>query len=111
DPAPTRRRLNDTSRETLQLFRTGRSVQQIAADRGLVVGTIYTHLENAILAGENVDVGRLISPEQSKKIAAAFAAFGYDTLAGVLERLGDGFDYGQLKIYRAATMREKREPG
>lgn len=102
-PAPPRRSLNTTSRESLQLFRTGRSVTQIAADRGFAVGTIFTHLENAINAGEKVDLSRLISPEQRTQIEAAFAEFGYENIAGALERLGPGFEYGQLKVYRAAV--------
>jgi ATP-dependent DNA helicase RecQ len=104
-PPQPRRRLNETSRETLQLFRNGRSVAQITADRGLVAGTIYTHLANAIEAGENVAFDRLLSAEQKQRIDLAFEEFGLENLAGVLERLGEGFDYGMLKVYRAVKLK------
>jgi ATP-dependent DNA helicase RecQ len=104
-PTPTRARrpLNATSRESLQLFRAGRSVAQIAKDRGFAIGTIYTHLENAVAAGEPLDLARLITPAERAKIEAAFAEFGFENIAGALERLGPGFEYGQLKLYRAAV--------
>ena len=106
-PPPPRfrpKRLNGTSMESLQLFRAGRSVQQIAADRGFVPGTIYTHLLNALEAGEQLDLDRLVPPAQRQAIEAALAEFG-DNIAGAIERLGDGYDYGMLKVYRA--MKQK----
>jgi len=101
--APPRRALNATSRESLQLFRAGRSIAQVASDRGFAVGTIYTHLENAVAAGERVDLARLITPAERTKIEAAFAEFGFENIAGALERSGPGIEYGQLKLYRAAV--------
>jgi ATP-dependent DNA helicase RecQ len=102
-PPPARfrpRRMNATTYETLQLFRAGRSVPQIAADRGLVPGTIYGHLLNAMEAGEQIDFDRLVPPAKRPAMDAALAEFG-DNIASAIERLGEGFDYGMLKVYRA----------
>jgi len=100
-PAP-KTRLGDTARVTLQSFRAGQSVAEIARQRELTTGTIYGHLCVAIEAGEPLDLGRLLTVEQQRRIAAAFAQTGIANLTGALEFLGAGFDYGQLRIYRAA---------
>jgi ATP-dependent DNA helicase RecQ len=102
EPRAARRHLNDTMRETLQAFRVGRGVAEIARRRGLTTGTILGHLAAAIEAGERLEWERLVPPEQQRQIAAAFAQIGEGSLGAVKERLGNHVDYGQLRIYRAA---------
>ena len=101
-PPAAKPRLNDTIRASLQAFRAGETVQQIAARRGLVVGTIYGHLATAMEAGERFEWEREMTPEQQRKIETAFAKFGPGNLAGVKEFLGDAIEYGQLRLYRTA---------
>jgi ATP-dependent DNA helicase RecQ len=93
--------LNDTARATLQAFRAGETVPQIAERRKLAVTTIYGHLSTAIEAGETIDLKRFLTSEQEKQIAAAFAQTGFANLVGAKELLGDKFEYGLLRIYRA----------
>jgi ATP-dependent DNA helicase RecQ len=94
-------RLNDTSRATLQSFRAGQSVEQIAQARGFALSTIYGHLSVAVETGEPLDIHQLLTPEQQRQIAAAFAQTGFANLTGAKELLGPNFDYGQLRLYRA----------
>ncbi|MDB6023187.1 MAG: recQ [Pedosphaera sp.] len=101
-PPAAKPHLNDTTRWTLQNFRSGQSVEDIARARGLVAGTIYGHLCTALEAGEELDIGRLLTPEQQRQIAAAFAQTGPANLTGAKELLGPDFDYGLLRLYRAA---------
>jgi hypothetical protein len=70
-----------------------------------VVGTIYGHLEQAIQAGESVDIDRVLTPDQQAQIAAAFAKIGLGNLTGAKELLGDLYDYGQLRLFRAVHGR------
>jgi ATP-dependent DNA helicase RecQ len=104
-PPPTvsfrKKQLGNTVQETLRMFRLGHSVEEIATQRGLVVGTIYGHLEQAIQAGESVDIDRVLTPDQQAQIAAAFAKIGLGNLTGAKELLGDLYDYGQLRLFRA----------
>jgi ATP-dependent DNA helicase RecQ len=104
-PIPTllskRKELSHTVQETLRMFRLGHSVEQIATQRGLVVGTIYGHLEQAIQAGESLDINRLITAEQQTQMASAFDQTGFGNLSGTKELLGDLYDYGQLRLFRA----------
>ena len=103
-PPPTissrKKQLGNTVYETLRCFQLGHSVERIAKQRGLVTGTIYGHLEQAIQAGESVDINRVLTPDQQSQIAAAFAQTGFGNLTGVKELLGDLYDYGQLRLFR-----------
>ena len=103
---PARARLGDTVRETLRRFRAGASVEQIATQRLLATSTVYGHLADAILAGEEVDVNQFLTPEEQREIASAFGKSGFATLSPVFASLGGRFDYGQLKLVRAALTRQ-----
>lgn len=100
-PAPLAkaRQLNSTSYESLNLLRSGMGVKEIAATRGLAVSTIYGHLCNAIEAGEAVPMNRLITPDQQQAIENVLAEFG-DNIWGAIERLGDTYDVGLLKVHQ-----------
>ena len=103
-PAPRPSRLGDTMRETLHFFRQGSTVSEIARLRGLKTGTIFSHLEEAMLAGEAIDVNSLVSADAQRDIAAAFAKHGFGNLGGVVETLGGKYDYGQCRLVRAALQ-------
>ena len=103
-PVPQRSRLTDTVRETLHFFRQGRTVSEIARLRGVKDGTIYTHLEEAMLAGEAIDVKTLLTAEAQSDIAAAFTKHGFGGLGSVVASLGGRYDYGQCRIVRAAMQ-------
>jgi ATP-dependent DNA helicase RecQ len=106
-PPPVRKTsLNDTTRETLRRFRAGESVGQIAVKRQFAASTIYGHLATAIEAGENIDVNELLDAGAQEQIAAAFKKFGFGNIGGARESLGNKFDYGLLRIYRAANARK-----
>ena len=97
-------RITPTVMETLELFWKGMSVAEIARQRGFVTGTIYGHLAVAIEGGKDVDIRRLLSPEQEQEIAGAVKRFGFNRNA--IEALS-GYEYGHLKLYRAYTERTR----
>ena len=104
-PVPRRSRLTDSVRETLHFFQQGRAVSEIAKIRGFKDSTIYSHLEEAMLAGESVDVHSLVSAEARRDIAAAFVRHGFGNLTGVVESLGGKYGYGECRVVRAALQR------
>ena len=104
-PAP-RPFLNDTIRETLQRFHAGATVAEIARQRQLTTGTIHGHLAAALEAGETLDLNRLFTAAEQGDLAAAFAELGYGNLTGVFQRLGGRFDFGALRVFRAAQPRQ-----
>ena len=103
-PMPRHSRLTDTVRETLHFFRQGKTVPEIARLRGVKDGTIYGHLEEAMLAGEVIELRSLLTAEAQRDIAAAFAKHGFGNLGGTVAALGGRYDYGQCRIVRAAMQ-------
>jgi ATP-dependent DNA helicase RecQ len=101
---PGRGALSDTVRETLRFFRQDRSIAAIARLRGLKEGTIYSHLEEGILAGEPIAADTLLDDMARREIAAAFARSGFGNLSGAVESLGGRYSYGQLRLYRALAQ-------
>jgi ATP-dependent DNA helicase RecQ len=102
--APARSSLNDTARETVYFFRQGKSVEEITRVRGLKESTIYSHLEDAIRAGEAIELDRLVDEQGRREIASAFERHGFGNLTGAVESLGGRYSHGQLRVYRAAAQ-------
>jgi ATP-dependent DNA helicase RecQ len=103
---PRRSHLNDSQRETLRRFRSGESAEDISRARGFVQTTIYGHLEAAIKSGESLEPDRFFTPAQEKEIAAAFRQISNGKLVDVCALLGNEYDIGQLRIFRAFAARE-----
>ena len=106
-PAPNHSRLNDTMRETLLLFRAGKTILEITRIRGLRDSTLFGHLEEAILAGENIDLNSILGVAEQRDIAAAFQKHGFGNLGGVVESLGGKNTYGECRLVRAAMQKER----
>jgi ATP-dependent DNA helicase RecQ len=104
---PPRARLSGTALATLQAFRAGQSIAEIARRRSLSVGTIYGHLALAVEAGEPIDLRKFISAEAEQEIAGAFAKTGFGSLSPVHQLLGGRFEYGVLRLYRAAAQTQQ----
>jgi ATP-dependent DNA helicase RecQ len=101
-PPPARAQLSGTVRDTLRQFRAGESVENIAAIRRLSLSTIYGHLADALLVGEPIDLNQILTPEEQQEITAAFKRLGLTGLSPVFEALGGRYDYGRLRLMRAA---------
>ncbi|MDL1896018.1 RecQ family ATP-dependent DNA helicase [Anaerolineae bacterium CFX7] len=92
-----------------QLLAQGLSPEQIAAERGLSVGTIYSHLAQLITQG-TVDIDRVVSQELQKQIRAAIDAVGSaQYLAPIKARLPEEIDYGVIRCVANAWLREHGE--
>jgi ATP-dependent DNA helicase RecQ len=106
-PAPRRARrqpgeLSDTVRTTLALFNAGQGLAEIAATRQLAVRTIEEHLAEAVEAGEAIELDRLVDAAKRAAIEAVIQEVGDDRLKPIMERLGEGFTYGEIRLVKAA---------
>ncbi|QSA98158.1 DNA helicase RecQ [Methylococcus sp. EFPC2] len=99
-----------TAEESLDLFRLGLRVEQIAARRGLKPTTVYGHLTHAIARGQAdaAEVARL-SRDEARKIEAAWRALPEEqkmALKPLYEALNGQYDYDRLRCLRAAWLSE-----
>jgi ATP-dependent DNA helicase RecQ len=106
---PARALLGNTARESLRRFQAGETVDRIAASRGLSPGTIYGHLADAMLAGEPITLEQFLDPREQSEITSAFQRHGFAALSPVFQDLGGRFDYGRLKLMRAALTRQRAQ--
>jgi ATP-dependent DNA helicase RecQ len=95
--------------EAIRLFKSGLSVSDIAVAWGMPPRSIELHLANAIESGANINLDELVpSPKQAairRAFETASAADGF--VRPVLERLGDGYTYGEVRLVRAAMNRDQ----
>lgn len=96
---------------TLDLFTRGMSPSEIADHRSLALSTIEGHLAEAIEAGEQVDIRRLIDERKRRAIEAAIGELGPAPLGPLLEHLGAGYSYGEIRFVRAALERQNQPGG
>ena len=101
--------INKTRTEyvTLELLRQGLSVAEVASRRELTPLTIYNHLEQLILAGEDIDLSKFVTAEKQEIIRKEFTRIGMEKLKPVKEALGDEFSYEELQLVRAKMVAEK----
>ncbi len=110
-PAPVKKKeyvqivnTNTPTRQlTLDMYRQGMSVEEIARARNLTQGTIIGYLSEFVEAGEIVDIERLVQPGHYEVIADAIQQVGGDTLRPIKDALGEEYSYDEIRIVRAFT--------
>ena len=96
--APSR---SDRYARTLELVREGSNVAEIAAARGISQQTVLTHLERLMDEGESFEIAHLLPPaHRYERIAHAFRSTGDERLKPVMDRLGGGFSYEEIRLVR-----------
>jgi ATP-dependent DNA helicase RecQ len=98
-----------TTSETLRLFKDGLSIADIAEVRGMTAQTIELHLANAIESGADVDIDALVPTLKQQAIRRAFETSEDQFLRPVLESLGPGYSYAEVRLVRAAMSRQRVE--
>ncbi|MCY4385480.1 MAG: DNA helicase RecQ [Desulfurellaceae bacterium] len=95
-------RQGSTHIATKQLLEQGRSITEIAAERGLSVRTVVGHVEKLVGGGEDVDLGPLLpSSDRLEAIQRALDRSGATVLAPVKAMLGKDYTYEEIRLVRA----------
>ena len=104
-------RTSSTQRQTLDLLRGGLSISEVSQRRGLTEGTIMSHLEHLIAAGETLPLERVLpAQERVRRISEAFARTQSPALTPVKDILGDDYSYEELRLVRAWLDQQGRLP-
>ncbi|MEI7927462.1 MAG: helix-turn-helix domain-containing protein, partial [Verrucomicrobiales bacterium] len=93
--------LNGTALATLERFKTGLSLEAIAAERDLSLSTIESHLAKAVESGEKIDPHRLYTEAEETEMRRAFEGHDGLALSPIFEKLGGKISYGKLKLFLA----------
>ncbi|MBK9248501.1 MAG: DNA helicase RecQ [Ignavibacteria bacterium] len=98
------RRNFDTKRASLELWREGNSVQDIATTRQLAPSTIMGHLATYLTSGE-VKITELVPEEKIERITAGIIRHKLSPESAITplkEELGEDIDYGEIRAVLAS---------
>ena len=93
----------DTYRISLDMFRDGKTIPEIAGVRGLGVSTIEGHLARSISSGE-VSLEQLVPLHKVETIRNAVIKVGGGALSPIKQHLGDDYTYGEIRAVVAAMQ-------
>jgi uncharacterized protein YpbB/GTPase SAR1 family protein len=102
----TKKEKVDTKKLTYDLFKEGKSVEEIAKERGLVNSTIEGHLAHYVHQGE-IDVYKFLTKDQLKEILSTVDEFDTIHLGELRNALEKKFSYSQIRMAIAHLTREK----
>ncbi|MBI5730650.1 MAG: DNA helicase RecQ [Ignavibacteriales bacterium] len=88
---------SETKMETFELFKSGKSVAEIAAIRNLAASTIENHLAFYIEKGK-IKVIELVSQEKIQQIEKAIQLHGDLSLSVLKNELGEKISYGEIRL-------------
>lgn len=97
DLETTRKKKGDTKQTSLTLFKSGKSVDQIAFERDLNVNTIFGHLASFIATGE-IKITELISEKHYNELKDLIPKHTFENLSDLKSQLADKYSYGEIRL-------------
>jgi ATP-dependent DNA helicase PIF1 len=95
-----------TYRDTLELYKQGNSVTEIADMRSLTIGTIKGHIAKWIGEGE-IAVEDVLPEEYIQRIKDAIKKYGADNFPALKSHFGNAFDYADIRMVISSFRKEK----
>lgn len=86
----------DTQRMSLEMFKEGKTIADIATLRGLTTGTIEGHLARFIPTGD-ITITDILSEQKLVAIKQAIEKTGTATTTAVREQLGNDYSHGEIR--------------
>ena len=93
---PKKKRV-DTKKESLNLFKSGKSIKDIADERELNENTIFGHLASFLTTGE-VKITDLMSNEFYEELKEIIPNKTFENLSDLKQQLDDKYTYGELRL-------------
>lgn len=96
-----------TYKETLELYKSGLSVEEIAQKRKLGLSTIMSHLAKLYVDGADIDLNPFISKEEVSQIAEAQIKLeSPNALKPYFDYFEEKIDYGKIRLALAILEKE-----
>ena len=99
--AAPRERSSETKRISYEMYKSGKSLPEIAQERSLALTTVEAHISYFITAGE-LDVNRFVPADKQELIKAAIEKFGKIGLRTLKDNLPEEISYGEIRMVVAA---------
>jgi DNA-binding NarL/FixJ family response regulator/nucleoside-triphosphatase THEP1 len=95
----------DTKEVSLVLFKEGKNIAEIAAERKMVVGTIEGHLAHFV-AKQEISAKDILGSKKLNKILEAIQKLKTLNMTPIRDHLGKSYTFGEIKIGIAAHLAE-----
>jgi lambda repressor-like predicted transcriptional regulator len=95
----------ETRKISFALFKAGRSITQIAEERGLTANTVEGHLATYVASGE-LAITEVIPEEKYLELKQAMAATTYHSLSELKSQIDDKFTFGEIRMVMKVQERE-----
>ncbi|MFI1773218.1 helix-turn-helix domain-containing protein [Thalassobellus citreus] len=92
-----KRKKGETKKISLELFKSGKSIDAIANERELNENTIFGHLASFISSGE-VKITDLISKEHYQELKQVIPKKTFENVSDLKNQLDDKYSYGELRL-------------
>ncbi len=92
-----KRQIGETKKISLELYKKGRSLQDIADERELNINTIFGHLASFIPSGE-IEVKDVMSISHYKELKKIIPTKIFENLSDLKHQLNDKYSYGELRL-------------
>ena len=87
----------DTKKISLDLYKSGKSIDQIALERELNSNTIFGHLANFISSGD-IKVTDLMSLSHYKELKTIIPTKTFENLSDLKHQIDDKYSYGEIRL-------------
>lgn len=88
----------DTRLTTYNLYKQGKSIEEIAKERNLSPTTIENHLADYVKLGFEINIRDFVSEEKEKLIIKTYKEIGIDKLKPIKEALPSEISYTEIKF-------------
>lgn len=92
----------DTKLVSFGLFKEGKQVNEIAAERNLTEGTVLGHLAHYVAAGD-IGIDELVSKQKQQMIMDAVRVHGALSLKTLSDNLPEAVTYGDIRLVLATA--------
>lgn len=99
-----RERASDTKRISYEMYRSGKSIREIAAERSLALTTVETHLSYYVTTGE-LEVREFVSPDKEDLVREAAEKYGVLSLKLLKDHLPEKVSYMEIRMVVAGLGR------
>ncbi|MBP6024503.1 helix-turn-helix domain-containing protein [Ferruginibacter sp.] len=94
----------DTKAVTYELYKEGKSIEEICKERNLVKATIEGHLAHYVFTGE-INIDDLVSKQKQEQIRDAILIHGSLSHKTLIDNLPKDVGYGEIKMVLAAEKK------
>ena len=97
----------DSKKISYELFKSGKSIEEVASERGMAYSTIESHLAYYVSLGL-LDVHQFVTDEKLKNIITVSNTLDTTLFSPIKNALGDEYSYAEIKFAMAYYQNSKK---